>query len=183
MQKVKIGDKVYASDWCYGTVVDIDAEHDIVSVEFETSGGGGTASFSINDVQPEMVTDRKNDALDIISNVLSSVEEDMNQHAPCLNTKCMRPELCKKCKFNEVRTKNLGYSCENYYKAKALIDAGLCVKSDLVDQIFKEIETAMALSFIPTHVRGVIDVPDYYEGDLTEAIANIKKKFQKPEDC
>lgn len=180
---INIGDKVYASDWCYGTVVDIDTEHDIVSVEFETSGGGGTASFSIGEVHPETATDEKDNTLDIIHKVLSSVEDEMDQGAPCLNTKCMRPELCKKCKFNEVRAKKLGYSCENYYKAKALIDAGLCIESDLVDQIFKEIETAMVLSLIPAHVRGVEDVPDYYEGDLTEAIANIKKKFQKSEDC
>lgn len=39
----QIGDWVYASDWCYGQIVDINDE--FISVEFETECGGGTACF------------------------------------------------------------------------------------------------------------------------------------------
>lgn len=124
----------------------------------------------------------KNNALDTITRIIINVTEDMDANAPCGHKKPVSPAYCKKCRFNEARANNLGYSCEAYNKAKALIDAGLCIQSDLVDQIFADIDVALALSLIPAHVRGVVDVPDYYEGDLAEAIANIKKKY-KPEDC
>ena len=39
----EIGDYVYASDWCYGQIIDLD--HDGAFVEFETPGGGGTCYF------------------------------------------------------------------------------------------------------------------------------------------
>ena len=29
----KIGDKVYASDWCYGTIIDIDYAQNLIMVE------------------------------------------------------------------------------------------------------------------------------------------------------
>ena len=35
----EIGDRVYASDWCYGVIIDINDEGAVV--EFETSRGGG----------------------------------------------------------------------------------------------------------------------------------------------
>ena len=47
--ELKIGDKVYASDWCYGTIVDIDGY--IVLVEFETENGGGTVGFHRREVR------------------------------------------------------------------------------------------------------------------------------------
>lgn len=174
----KIGDKVYASDWCYGTVVDIDFAQKSVSVEFETSGGGGTACFAFEDVRLEEadVTQTTNE-IDQICKILSSVEEDMQKHAPCLNSKLMRPELCKQCQFNEVRTKHLGYSCEGFYKAKALIDAGMCIRSDLIDQIFADIDTALASNRVPAHVRGIQYIPDCYESDLAQAIQNIRQKY------
>ena len=46
----KLGDWVYAGDWCYGQVVAID--DDTVSVEFDTGTGGGTWTFDIEDVVP-----------------------------------------------------------------------------------------------------------------------------------
>lgn len=175
----QIGDKVYASDWCYGTVVDIDFAQKSVSVEFETSGGGGTACFAFEDVRLEEadVTQTTNE-IDRICKILSSVEEDMRKYAPCLNSKHMRPELCKQCQFNEVRTKHLGYSCEGFYKAKALIDAGMCIRSDLIDQIFADIDTALVSKRTPAHVRGIEYIPEYYESDLSEAIRNIKQKYR-----
>lgn len=39
MDKFRVGDKVYASDWCYGKIVEI--EGDTAYVEFETERGGG----------------------------------------------------------------------------------------------------------------------------------------------
>ena len=51
MNEFKVGDKVYASDWCYGTIVDIDGY--IVLVEFETECGGGTAGFHLRELRGE----------------------------------------------------------------------------------------------------------------------------------
>ena len=39
----QLGDWVYASDWCYGQIIDID--EDYIWVEFDTGIGGGTCSF------------------------------------------------------------------------------------------------------------------------------------------
>ena len=44
MNEFKVGDKVYADDSCYGTIVDINGC--IVFVEFETERGGGTVGFN-----------------------------------------------------------------------------------------------------------------------------------------
>lgn len=47
----KVGDMVYASDWCYGEIIRI--EDNIADVEFETAGGGGTASFELSELKYE----------------------------------------------------------------------------------------------------------------------------------
>lgn len=47
----KVGDYVYASDWCYGVIVRI--EDNIVDVEFETAGGGGTLPFELSELKHE----------------------------------------------------------------------------------------------------------------------------------
>lgn len=39
----EVGDYVYASDWCYGQIIDLD--YDGAFAEFETPGGGGTCYF------------------------------------------------------------------------------------------------------------------------------------------
>ena len=44
----KVGDWVYASDWCYGQIVAID--DDFISVEFDTGTGGGTCTFDMDEV-------------------------------------------------------------------------------------------------------------------------------------
>lgn len=44
----KLGDWVYAGDWCYGQIVAID--DDTVSVEFDTGTGGGTVTFEKDEV-------------------------------------------------------------------------------------------------------------------------------------
>jgi hypothetical protein len=49
MYEFEIGDYVYASDWCYGQVVDIDG--DLVSVEFDTGRGGGTWTFEAHEIR------------------------------------------------------------------------------------------------------------------------------------
>lgn len=45
----EIGDKVYAGDWFYGTIVDIDG--DIAFCEFETERGGGTLAFKFRELR------------------------------------------------------------------------------------------------------------------------------------
>jgi hypothetical protein len=49
MYDFKLGDHVYASDWCYGQVVDIDG--DFVMVEFDTGSGGGMCTFEAHEVR------------------------------------------------------------------------------------------------------------------------------------
>jgi hypothetical protein len=51
----KVGDYVYASDWCYGVIVSI--EGNIADVEFKTAGGGGTLPFELS----ELMHDKKQD--------------------------------------------------------------------------------------------------------------------------
>ena len=51
MNEFNIGDKVYASDWCYGTIIDIDG--DIALVEFENEMGGGTIGFELRELEKE----------------------------------------------------------------------------------------------------------------------------------
>lgn len=47
----KVGDYVYASDWCYGVIVRI--EDNIADVEFDTAGGGGTLPFELSELKHE----------------------------------------------------------------------------------------------------------------------------------
>ena len=44
----QIGDWVYAEDWCYGQIVEISGDE--VAVEFDTTFGGGTCFFNVNDL-------------------------------------------------------------------------------------------------------------------------------------
>lgn len=50
MQNFKIGDWVYADDWCYGQIREIDKN--IVDVEFSTGTGGGNFCFELSELQP-----------------------------------------------------------------------------------------------------------------------------------
>ena len=52
MADFNIGDWVYASDWCYGQIVDIDMKHDTAVVEFDIDSGGGSMSFGYDELQP-----------------------------------------------------------------------------------------------------------------------------------
>lgn len=45
----KVGDYVYASDWCYGVIVEI--ENDVAHVEFETDCGGGCLPFGLDELE------------------------------------------------------------------------------------------------------------------------------------
>jgi hypothetical protein len=49
MYDFQIGDYVYASDWCYGQIIDIDDE--FIYVEFDTGSGGGTWGFEADEVR------------------------------------------------------------------------------------------------------------------------------------
>ena len=51
MSNFKVGDKVYASDWCYGEIVAI--KGDTADVEFTTESGGGCLAFELSDLQLE----------------------------------------------------------------------------------------------------------------------------------
>lgn len=45
----KVGDKVFASDWCEGVIVEL--ENDTAYVEFSTIGGGGCLLFGLDELQ------------------------------------------------------------------------------------------------------------------------------------
>ena len=47
--KFHIGDYVFASDWCYGEIIDIAG--DIAVVQFDTGFGDSTASFRLNELR------------------------------------------------------------------------------------------------------------------------------------
>lgn len=47
----RVGDMVYASDWCYGEIVRIDG--DMALVEFDTGNGGGSLWFDLSDLRSE----------------------------------------------------------------------------------------------------------------------------------
>lgn len=49
--ELKVGDKVYAEDWCYGEIVRIDG--DFADVEFEHGNGGGCLPFKLSDLRRE----------------------------------------------------------------------------------------------------------------------------------
>ena len=46
----EIGDWVYAGDWCYGQIVDIDFEKGEALVEFDTGTGGGSLWFEFGEL-------------------------------------------------------------------------------------------------------------------------------------
>lgn len=49
MKKFNVGDWVYASDWCYGCIIEI--EDGFAIVEFDTNSGGGNCSFMLEDLK------------------------------------------------------------------------------------------------------------------------------------
>lgn len=51
MNKFRVGDRVYSSDWCYGKIVEI--EDNIAYVEFATERGGGCLPFELNELEHE----------------------------------------------------------------------------------------------------------------------------------
>ena len=61
MSNFKVGDWVYASDWCHGQIVYI--YDDYAEVEYETVGGGGSCAFRLNELQkadpPRYLTKRE----------------------------------------------------------------------------------------------------------------------------
>ena len=50
MKKFEIGDWVYASNWCYGQIVDIG--DDYANVEFSSERGGGCLPFDFDELTP-----------------------------------------------------------------------------------------------------------------------------------
>jgi hypothetical protein len=48
MSKFKIGDWVYAEDWCYGQIVDLHSSWAVV--EYSTPAGGGSFSFKLSEL-------------------------------------------------------------------------------------------------------------------------------------
>lgn len=55
MSEFKVGDWVYAKDWCYGQIVELHDDH--AHVEFDTGTGGGTMPFGLEELQPASAPD------------------------------------------------------------------------------------------------------------------------------
>lgn len=51
METFKVSDSVYAEEWCYGRIVDI--EEDLAYVQFETYRGGGCLPFKLSELKHE----------------------------------------------------------------------------------------------------------------------------------
>lgn len=69
INKFQIGDHVFASDWCYGEVVDIAG--DIVSVQFDTGFGNSVAMFRLSELQPRPLAQKQDhnaDASKMVNN-------------------------------------------------------------------------------------------------------------------
>lgn len=49
INKFKVGDHVFASDWCYGEIVSINGE--VAEIQFDTGFGQSTYKFNISDLQ------------------------------------------------------------------------------------------------------------------------------------
>ena len=47
----QIGDYVYADDWAYGMIIDIDYDTQEALVEFETISGGGSLWFFFDELE------------------------------------------------------------------------------------------------------------------------------------
>lgn len=47
--RFKIGDYVYAEDWCYGRIVYITDKY--AEVDFDTARGGGCLTFALEDLK------------------------------------------------------------------------------------------------------------------------------------
>ena len=56
MKKFNVGDWVYASDWCYGCITEI--EDGFAVVEFDTDFGGGNCSFMLKDLKKAETPDK-----------------------------------------------------------------------------------------------------------------------------
>lgn len=84
MSEFKVGDWVYAHDWCYGQITDL--TDDEATVEFETERDGGCFSFDITDLTkaPEPKSNVLNDGIYI---ELFAVKDGVRYNAKVLDMK------------------------------------------------------------------------------------------------
>lgn len=106
MEKFKVGDWVYAEDWCYGQIVDI--EDNLAHVEYDTGTGGGCMPFELSELElakppKKMVTLRiTEDEFNMLVNKLSWMrcivrDTNLNYEDYCngdCNGNCNRKDLC-----------------------------------------------------------------------------------------
>lgn len=83
MDEFGIGDYVYASDWCYGQIVDIDNKG--ARVEYETPGGGGSFWFHFNELTK--ATEPTPKMSDGIYMELFAVKDGVRYNAKVINLK------------------------------------------------------------------------------------------------
>ena len=59
MRKFEIGDWVYAGEWCYGQILEL--EDDCAHVEFDTGFGGGCLPFELSELELAPAPDTHDD--------------------------------------------------------------------------------------------------------------------------
>jgi hypothetical protein len=107
MEKFKVGDWVYASDWCYGKIIEID-EDNLAHVEYNTGTDGGCMPFELSELElakppKKMITLRlTEDEFNMLVNKLSWMrcivrDTSLNYEDYCngdCNNNCNRKDLC-----------------------------------------------------------------------------------------
>lgn len=117
MDKFSVGNYVYADDFCYGKIVEIEGE--VAYVEFDTGNGGGCLPFNLNELK--LAKPPKKEVL------LKLTEDEFNMLVEKLNwMRCV------------VRDTNLKYEdycngdCNNSCNRKDLCNFEMWLKSKIV---------------------------------------------------
>ena len=80
---------------------------------------------------------------------------------------------CTKCNCDE----NGKFNCLPMYNAGLLYNAGYRKQSEIVKEIFEEIERILSLNYCCCLLQGATEHYEYYEGNIAKDIAELKKKY------
>ena len=76
-----------------------------------------------------------------------------------------------------LKCSECSYECYQKEYARKAFEAGYRLASEVAEKIFEEIERVLAIHFCSCLPKGATEHYDYYEGDLGNAIAELKKKY------
>ena len=91
----------------------------------------------------------------------------------------MAKDIChaRTCK-NKNNDDSCYKNCNAYIYASRAISVGYRKQSDIVRDIFEDIETLLSLHFCSCLPSGGTEHYNYYEGDLANALADLRKKYE-----